>query len=400
VQKKNQISLMIRGSLLIAGTAVGAGMLGIPLVTARAGFLSAFVVTLLVWIFMTLTGFLLLEVTLTLPSGANFISITRKYLGKWGGVLAAILFIFLYYFLMIAYVAAGGPLLKEMLLYSHIKLSFISGEIFFILFSTIFGVIVAIGPRSIDRVNYVLSILLGAVFLALFWVQFEAIEPSRLEESDFSKGLFAIPVLFSAFGFHNIIPSLVTYFEREKKVLRGAIFIGTTIPLLLYLLWQLLVIGSVPSEDIVKVLDSGKSVISYLADISANRNVLLLGELFAFLAIITSVLGVSFSLVDFLGDGLGIRAKGKRRVILTFLTFFPPTVAAMIRPEIFNQALGIAGGLGESLINGLIPIALYHVMEKKLFPDSYVQSMWKKAMLLLLTVSAFFVIGIEIVDLY
>jgi tyrosine-specific transport protein len=391
---------MIRGALLIAGTAVGAGMLGIPLVTAKAGFPSAFFVTGLVWVFMTVTGFLLLEVTLTLPSGANFISITRKYLGKWGGVLAAILFIFLYYFLMIAYVAAGGPLLKEMLSYGHVYLPFLSGEMFFILFSTIFGVIVAIGPRSIDRANYVLSILLGIVFLALFTLQFGGIEPSRLQESHFSKGLFAIPVLFSAFGFHNIIPSLVTYMDRDKKILRGAILLGTTIPLLLYLLWQLLVIGSVPTEDIVKVLDSGKSVISYLADISANPKVLLFGELFAFLAIITSVLGVSFSLVDFLGDGLGIRAKGRRRVILTFLTFFPPTVAAMIKPEIFDQALGIAGGLGESLINGLIPVALYHVMEKKLFPDQYVQSMWKKGMLLLLTLAAFFVVGIEIVDLY
>jgi tyrosine-specific transport protein len=400
VQKKNQISSIIRGSLLIAGTTIGAGMLGIPLVTAQSGFLSAFIVTVLVWIFMTLTGLLLLEVTLTLPSGANFISITRRYLGRWGGMVAALLFIFLYYFLMIAYVAAGAPLLKEMLSYSHLSLSFLSGEMFYLLFSSIFVVIVAIGPKSIDRANYILSILLGVVFVLLFGIQCNEISFSHLEKNHFSKGLLAIPILFSAFGFHNIIPSLVTYLHRDKKVLRGSILIGTSIPLLFYLLWQLLVIGSIPYQDVAKVLASGQSVISYLAAISSHSYVILLGEIFAFLAIITSVLGVAFSLVDFLGDGLAVKTRGKGRLFLTLLTFSPPTVAAIIKPEIFNEALGIAGGLGESLINGIIPVALYHVMEKKIFPDTYVQSMGKKGMLFLLTTFACLVVGIEIVQLY
>ncbi len=54
-----KINHFIGGILLVAGTTIGAGMLAIPLVTATAGFLPAFIITFFVWLFMLLTGLLL-----------------------------------------------------------------------------------------------------------------------------------------------------------------------------------------------------------------------------------------------------------------------------------------------------------------------------------------------------
>ena len=66
-------------------------------------------------------------------------------------------------------------------------------------------------------------------------------------------------------------------------------------------------------------------------------------------------------MVDFFADGLKMQRHGWKRGILSFITFFPPLILVMIYPTIFDKALGIAGGIGEAILNGLIPIALVWV---------------------------------------
>ena len=106
---------IIRAAFLIAGTTIGAGMLGIPLFTAACGFYPALLMTFGVWAFMLLTGLLLLEVSLNMPEGASFLSLASRYMGAFGVAITGGLFVFLYYSLMVAYVAAGGLLLGNFL---------------------------------------------------------------------------------------------------------------------------------------------------------------------------------------------------------------------------------------------------------------------------------------------
>ena len=78
------VSKVVSGSLLIAGTTIGAGMLGIPLVTSQCGFVPAIIITVIVWAFMLATGLLLLRATLWMPNHSSFLSISRHFLGRWG----------------------------------------------------------------------------------------------------------------------------------------------------------------------------------------------------------------------------------------------------------------------------------------------------------------------------
>ena len=86
----------LSGTLLIAGTTIGAGMLGIPLVTAGAGFIPAVVMTCAVFLLMLATGYLLLEATLQMHEGANFLSIAKRFLGVPGKWVTGISYLFLY----------------------------------------------------------------------------------------------------------------------------------------------------------------------------------------------------------------------------------------------------------------------------------------------------------------
>ncbi|MCI5052741.1 MAG: tyrosine transporter [Simkaniaceae bacterium] len=345
-----QFARVLSGTFLIAGTSVGAGMLGIPLVTSKAGFWPAMGATIVVWLFMLLTGLLLLEACLWRPSSESFLSISRHYLGHGGRVVTGIFFAFLYYCIMIAYFAAGAPLFAG--------LFGIEGPLSYLIFGLVFGAVVAIGPKSIDRVNFILTIAMCLTWVLLIGEGSRLVRIERLSHASITHALFATPILFSAFGYHNVVPSLCSYLGRNVFTLRLSIFFGTTLPLLVYILWQWLIIGALSPEALEQTLSVGAPVTDALRDVAHRPIIHQLGRFFALFAIITSTLGVSFSMVDFIGDGLKARRTGTSRIGLTLLTFGPPFVFALINPAIFDRALSIAGGFGESFLNGILPVAL------------------------------------------
>lgn len=343
----------LSGTLLIAGTTIGAGMLGIPLLTARAGLIPATAITVGVWLFMLATGLLILEATLWMPEGANILSMSRRFLGRSGKGFAGATFLFLYYCLMVAYYAAGAPIFIEFL--------GLPEQWGYLIYGVVFGGVVAFGIKAVDRINYILMVAMFVAYFALVGLGSSAVESERFVRSDWSAVFFAAPVLFSAFGYHNVIPSLVSYFNRDVKVLRKSIFWGTFIPLAIYLAWQWLIIGAVPLPFVEEALAKGMPATAALESLTGFARVVQLGQFFAFFAIVTSMLGVAFSMVDFLGDGLNVKRTGAIRVMLCGAVFLPPFLFSSIDPSIFVLAIGFAGGFGEAFLNGILPVALVWV---------------------------------------
>jgi tyrosine-specific transport protein len=358
-EKYRSFLRLFSGTLLIAGTAIGAGMLGIPLLTAKAGFIPALVITVAVWFFMLLTGLLFLEVALWMPEGANLLSMTCHFLGLKGKWAVGAMFVFLYYCLLVAYFAAGAPLLSHGI--GGLLGVELGGNWGFLVFGLLFGSVVAAGAKSIDRTNMILTLAMVFSYAMMLGIGSSKVEIKHLLFTDWSVFFLAVPVLFSAFGYHNVIPSLCTYLKREKRSLRLSIIAGTTLSLVIYLLWQWLIIGAVPREAIAQALEDGMPATKALEAVSSNSSIYLVGQYFAFFAIVTSLLGVAFSMVDFLGDGLKMVRQGLNRVVLTVLVFLPPFICVMLDPAIFDQALGVAGGFGEAFLNGLLPVSLVWV---------------------------------------
>lgn len=384
---------IFRCSLLISGTTIGAGMLGIPLVTAAAGFYPAILITTLVWLFMVISGLYLLEATLARPHGSSFLSLAQDYLGVKGRTVTGFLFLFLYYFLMVAYFAAGAPLLAGV--FENVLGTEISLLVAYLLFGGLFGIIVAIGPKSIDAVNVVLTIAMAIVWVFLIWSASFAVSSTRFSVSNPGQMIFAMPILFSAFGYHNIIPSLCGYMKNDRTVLRLSILIGTVIPFTVYIVWQWLIMGSVDSAVIANTLSDGKPVTEVLTEITGRSFVAPLGRLFALLAISTSVLGVSFSIVDFLKDGLARQKKSLNRALITFFVFFPPFCLCLYDPKIFDRALSIAGGVGEALLNGLIPVAFAYILRYKMKSRIEYEVGGGRLALGLMALLSVFVMGVE-----
>lgn len=341
-------SKLIGSVLLIVGTSIGAGMLGLPIATAQLGFAGSLVWLVASWVVMTLGAFLLLEVNLWLPQNSNLISMAKATLGPIGQFISWTTFLLLLYSLLCAYISGGSDLFHNLLVASHFDVARSSSTL---AFTALFATVVCMGIKAIDYVNRSLMFVkLGAFFLLVFLLM-PFVEPTKLADGDLKKlgSLTAIMVTITAFGYASIIPSLRIYFAGNVHKLKLAIVIGSLIPLICYILWDLVIMGVIPlagEHGMISILHSPNAtsdMVNTLNGIVANGSVTFCTKLFTSICVVTSFLGVSLCLSDFMADALRTEKKGMSAAIIYALTFIPPVAIVLFFPNAFIKALEYAG---------------------------------------------------------
>lgn len=346
---------LLGGTLLVAGTSIGVGMLALPIATSGGGFFPALTVYIACWLFMLCTGLLILEACIWMPKEANFITLTSRLLGKWGKFACWILYLFLFSCLMIAHVSGGGDVVNQL---SQGTIPFWSSSLLYVIF---FAPAVYLGALWVDRFNLIL--MLGVLITYAFFVSssISHVKPSYLMRMDWGKIGWALPVVFTAFGFQSLIPTLYNYMNRNIAKVRLAIILGTVIPFIIYVVWEFIILGIVPFGEpggLKDALESGSTAINPLGSFLHNLTLLTFGQAFSFFAMTTSFLGISIAFVDFLADGFKVRKKGIHKFVLCLLVFGIPLLITWINPHLFIKALTLAGGFGVALLLGAIPILM------------------------------------------
>lgn len=350
---------VLGGMLLIAGSCIGAGMLGLPIMTGMAGFWPSTVAFLVIWAFMTLTGLLLVESNGWFSKKVNLATMVGHTLGKKGKIACWLLYLFLFYSVLVAYIAGIGGIVSTIgKQYFSLAIPDWIGSFFFVI---LFGIVVYRGTQPVDMWNRFLMIGKIAVFIALVLFGVSHVQPVLLTRSDPEYAVFALPILVIAFGFHNMIPSLTDYFKNNLKKVRLSIILGGLFAFVIYLIWQALVLGIVPVEGpsgIISTMHSGGEASQALVGILGPRWVSLLATLLAFFAILTSFLAQALSLSHFLADGLKVSYKKHEEFWLVVLTLLPPLALAMMFPNIFLDSLNFAGGICADILFGIMPVMM------------------------------------------
>lgn len=350
--------------LLIAGCCIGAGMLGLPVLSSLAGFIPSTVLFVCSWLFMMCTGLLLLEVNLWYGDGVNLITMTGRTLGKIGQMLSWLLFLFLFYSIMVAYVAGSGSLFSD--LYEELMGAKIELWKASLAFVVLFGAVIYTGTLNVDWFNRLLMIGLVVTYVALIVLGLPRVKFELLTHADWPKVAIVVPAMIISFGYHNLIPGLTSYLNHDVKRLRTAIIVGSSLPLFVYLLWQFVIMGVVPVGQFKESFDQGAMATHALKNAAGSSWVLVFAEYFAFFSIVTSFLAVAFSFVDFLSDGLKIHKSRLGMLVLCLLTLVPPFVFALSYPQIFLTALNYAGAFGAVILFGIFPALMVWVGRYKL----------------------------------
>ncbi|KAK2431383.1 tyrosine-specific transport protein [Trifolium repens] len=332
---------------LVAGTTVGAGILAIPAVTQESGFLASTVTCIFCWAFMVVTGLLIAEVNVNTmcdlgSGGVSLVSMARRTLGTVGVQISCWSYIFIHYALLVAYIARSSDILTNFLGIPTWESA--------TLFSFIFGAICFFGSqRFIGAINGVLVIGIIGFFAALVTVASGNLHLDALLKANFQAAPMSIPIIALSFVYQNVVPVLCTNLEGDLLKVRSAIILGTGIPLVLFLIWNGVILGTVGDNPM------GLDPLQQLR--SSNGTIGPIVEIFSLLAIGTSYIGFVLGLTDFLADLLNL-PTGQNRPLPYILTLIPPLILSLLDPEIFFKALDFAGTYGVLLLFGVIPAAM------------------------------------------
>ncbi|XP_026457222.1 uncharacterized protein LOC113357945 [Papaver somniferum] len=351
VTLKREPGSLISAILLVAGTTVGAGILAIPAVTQEAGFLASAITCIFCWLYMVVSGLLLAEVNINTmcelgSGGVSLVSMAKRTLGSVGVQVACWSYIFIHYALLVAYTARSSDILTNFL-----GIPLWEGAT---LFSLVLGSICYFGSqRFIGAVNGVLVGSIVVSFAALVGVASGDLHWEALLRANFEAVPLSIPIIALSFVYQNVVPVLCTDLEGNLSKVRTAIVLGTAIPLGLFLVWDGVILGTIPSPEVG--MDKISDPIQLLR--SSNGVVGPIIEVFSFLAIATSYIGFVLGLTDFLSDLLKL-PSGRSKPLPYLLTLFPPLVLSLLDPEIFFKALDFAGTYGVLVLFGILPAAM------------------------------------------
>ena len=393
-EKKGSV---LGGMLLIAGSCIGAGMLGLPIVTGISGFFPSLSMFFCGWLFMTSTALLLVEVNGWFSRQVNLLTMANHSLGKWGKGICWVTYLFLFYALLVAYISGIGSLIGSFFQTSlHISLPIWVGSLVFVLF---FGWIVYLGTRNVDLFNRGLMFAKIGFFILLVLIGVQYIRPGFLLRTDPIYAPSALPLLVIAFGFHNMIPSLTAYLKGDMKRVRITILGGSLMALTIYLIWEILVLGIVPingANGLIASLKNDREASQSIAAIIQSPWIRIFSQGLAFFAILTSFLAQALSLVHFLADGLKVNYKKQESLNLCVLALLPPLIFSLIYPQLFFKALNFAGGICAVILFGLLPVAMVWIGRYRMATPGTYQMAGGKPALVLIFAFALFILFLQL----
>ncbi|ATG17072.1 MULTISPECIES: tryptophan permease [Providencia] len=367
---------ILGGSMIIAGTAVGAGMFSIPMVTSGVWFSGSVVLLIYTFICMLLSGLMILEANMNYPAGASFHTMVKDLLGSSWNTINSLSITFVLYILTYAYISAGSSIITE----NVSKYAQVPQAISGLVFALVIAFFVWLSTRAVDRlstiliggmvITFVMSIG-GMVTTASPMVLFDQYDNNNSEYLPYA--LAALPYLLTSFGYHGNVPGLVKYYNKDSRSVMLSLVYGAGITVTIYILWQYAIQGNIPRSSFIEIRENGNNIGALLNQMNISAQSSFISQfltLFSYMALASSFLGVSLGLFDFIADFFKFNDSHQGRFKSVIITFLPPTILGLVFPNGFIYAIGFAG-LAATIWAVIIPALMARASRKRFPNNSY-----------------------------
>lgn len=311
-------SKVLGSMLMVAGTTIGAGMLVMPINSAEVGLLATIIELVLFFLLMLLPALVVVEGAQFAPRGSTVAGILRLEFGNLGFFIGNVLFYIFVYSLVCAYIAGLSSVFAEILGVAK------EYHNYFIVAMVIpLGLIVTFTSRFADLVNRTFFYIMCIAFAILVVMSLPNLEVQNLSSLPISSKavLKSVPILFLAYGYHIIIPALSDYLDRNAKDLRTALVGGMLIPLVVFIIWNVMVHGQASQAQLIEFTKNGESI--NIANLISKNNPSKFLEIsitvFSISALLTSFIGVSLALITTLKETFAKKLPKKSEYVLDHL---------------------------------------------------------------------------------
>jgi tyrosine-specific transport protein len=333
---------LFSAAFTLTGTIIGAGILGLPYVFSQSGFMIGLFWLISLGALMLLTYLYIGEVALRTRGRHQLPGLAEKHLGKKGKHIMVLAMMFGLYASLLAYLIGEGQSLSLL----------ITGTSNYALYFTlVFWILLTIllegGLERLKKVESYGVIIIILIILFLFFNFLPNIKIDNLTTINTTQIFLPLGVtLFALLGFTSI-PELREELRGNEKLLKWAIPIGVTIPIILYIIFSLSFVGVL-----------GESV-SQIATLSFGPFVIVLG----IFTMLTSYFVLSFSIKDMCKYDLFL---GKKATF--FLKSIVPLILFIILYTInwtsFIQIIGIGGVISGGTV-GILGVFMNYKAKKQ-----------------------------------
>ena len=344
---------IISVSFLIAGTAIGVGILGLPIQVGLAGLLPVCVGLLIGVFIMYISGMGLAEAYGQIEEkNVDLPTIAEKTFGKFGKNLVVFAYLIVFWGLLVAYFAAGTSIFSNNLPF---KMPVWSVLLLFFLPITI---VLFLKMKFVLRFNASIMLLLIVSFIVLLFLSVKDIQVHHYKNIDWSYFTGILPIIICTLAYQNTIPVVCQRLNGDLRKIRLSIIIGLIIILGICLLWLLAVIGSLPLNgrySISSAMKANQPASIPLSIVLQSKWVTITSLFFSIAAIITSYISIVIGMLNFSRDIFSSFGTSQKKILPVVFTFLPPVIVVIAFPHIFLNALDIVGGIGIVSLFGLLP---------------------------------------------
>ena len=309
---------------MITGMTIGAGVLGVPYVVAQVGLKIGIAYIVGLGLIMLFLNLILGEIAVRTNESLQIPGLAGKYLGKWAKHLLNVVIIFASYGALLAYISGEGQALSALFGGSPVVWS--------VIFWGLASAVVWRGLQTIKRVEKVLSIIVISIICGLSFYIFKDFKITNWVYSDFGKIFLPYGVMLFALNGTAAVIEAHALLPRSQKHFRKALIIGSLIPVAVYALFALAVVGAtgLQTSEIATIGLGAKF----------GNGVLVLGNIFAILAMSTGFIGSGIALKQtFVWD------NKINKVLAEFLVISLPLLLFLAGIRQFILILGVAGGI-------------------------------------------------------
>lgn len=341
--------------LLIAGTAIGAVTLALPISMSELGFLGTVLLYVVSWLFMYLSGLILSEVCFSQPAGTSFVTLADLTMGQVGKVLSWLSYGLLLVTLLMAYFSGLSSLIN------FNNIFFDQAIIGNTLVAIVVWLILTMGTEFIDALNRLMIYILSTVIVVMIIILSYRMQwsPWLTAPINIHKMAYLLPLVVTGFGFQVVIPSIRSYLTKTPKEITSVIGFGSLIPLGLYVIWTTGLLTGLDNQEVIDIARHQNDITGINILLHDIINKFLINS-FIFSAIVSSLLGVGLSLADFFADAFNRDVDWQ----ISGLTVFVPWLLVNLIPAAFVTILRF-GGLFVAILNILIPCVMLLTLRKR-----------------------------------
>lgn len=322
-------------------------MFSLPIVSSGMWFSWSLLLLGFTWFCMFHSSLMILETNLNFEPGTSFDTFIKATLGKRWNTLNSLTLTFVFYILTYAYISGGGSIVTQTF-QSTLGISlppklaglmFALGLAFIVWYST--GLVGRLTAVMVGGMSITFLLAVGGLTTS---VQLPVLLDNKAVYAPF---LFAaLPYYLTSFGYHGNVPSLMKYYGKEPLRIRQCLLVGSLVSLSVYLLWLFVTQGNLARDQFEVINSTGGNIgdlIAALSELAKNDSLSILLSAFANMAVISSFLGASLGLFDFIADKMGFDESPLGRFKTALFTFLPPTFGGLLFPDGFIYAIGLAG---------------------------------------------------------